>query len=50
MHCNAITVLKIDFVYKQSKNYLPQVYFKGVNTQMQKASTKACWAIQMMMC
>ena len=27
MYCNA-TVLKIDTVYKQSKNYHPQVYFE----------------------
>ena len=26
MHCNATTVLKIDSVYKQSKNYHPQVH------------------------
>ena len=26
MHCNATIVLKIDSVYKQGKNYLPQVY------------------------
>ena len=26
MHCNAMAVLKIDSVYKQGKNYLPQVY------------------------
>ena len=26
MHCNATTVLKIDSVYKQGKNYHPQAY------------------------
>ena len=26
MHCNAMVVLKIDSVYKQGKNYHPQVY------------------------
>ena len=26
MYCNAMAVLKIDFVYKQGKNYHPQVY------------------------
>ena len=26
MHCNAMTVLKIDSVYKQGKNYHPQIY------------------------
>ena len=26
MYCNATAVLKIDSVYKQSKNYHPQVY------------------------
>ena len=28
MHYNAIVVLKIDSVYKQDKNYHPQVYVK----------------------
>ena len=26
MYCNATAVLKIDFVYKQGKNYYPQTY------------------------
>ena len=26
MYCNATAVLKIDFVYRQGKNYHPQVY------------------------
>ena len=26
MHCNAMAVLKIDSVYKQGKNYHPQVF------------------------
>ena len=26
MYCNATAVLKIEFIYKQSKNYHPQVY------------------------
>ena len=26
MYCNATTVLKIDSVYKQDKNYHPQTY------------------------
>ena len=26
MYCNATAVLKIDSVYKQGKNYYPQVY------------------------
>ena len=26
MHCNATAVFKIDSVYKQGKNYHPQVY------------------------
>ena len=29
MYFNAKAVLKIDFVYKQSKNYHPQVYGEG---------------------
>ena len=28
MYCNATAVLKIDSVYKQGKNYNPQVYVK----------------------
>lgn len=28
MYCNAAIVLKIDFVYKQSKNYHPQIYIE----------------------
>ena len=28
MHYNASAVLKIDFVYKQGKNYHPQVYIE----------------------
>ena len=28
MHCNATAVLRVDFVYKQGKNYDPQVYFE----------------------
>ena len=28
MHCNATAVLKIDSVYRQSKNYHPQVYIE----------------------
>ena len=28
MYCNATAVLKIDSVYKQGKNYHPQVYVK----------------------
>ena len=30
MYCNATTVLKIESVYKQSKNYHPQVHVLGV--------------------
>ena len=29
MYCNAMTVLKIDSVYKQGKNYHPQIFVKG---------------------
>ena len=28
MYCNATAVLKVDSVYKQCKNFLPQVYFE----------------------
>ena len=41
MYCNATAVLKIDSVYKQSKNYHPQVYveeFKYKNAENQQCS------------
>ena len=41
MYCNATAVLKIDSVYKQSKNYHPQVYVeecKYTNAESQKCS------------
>ena len=41
MYCNATAMLKIDSVYKQSKNYHPQVYVESANTLMQKASNVA---------
>ena len=31
MYCNATAVLKIDFIYKQSKNYHPKVYVEEGN-------------------
>ena len=31
MYCDATVVLKIDSVYKQSKNYHPQVYVEQCN-------------------
>ena len=40
MHCNATTVLKIDSVYKQGKNYHSQL--NSVNTLMQKTSNAVC--------
>ena len=40
MHCNATTVLKIDSVYKQGKNYHPQL--NSVNTLMQKTNNAVC--------
>ena len=40
MDCNATTVLKIDSVYKQGKNYHPQL--NSVNTLMQKTSNAVC--------
>ena len=42
MHCNATAVLKIDSVYKQGKNYHPQVYVeecKYTDAENQKCST-----------
>ena len=41
MHCNATAVLKIDSVYKQGKNYHPQVYVeecKCTDTENQQCS------------
>ena len=41
MHCNATAVLKIDSVYKQGKNYHPQVYVeecKYTDAENQKCS------------
>ena len=41
MYCNATTVLKIDSVYKQGKNYHPQTYvedFKYTNAKKQQCS------------
>ena len=49
MHCNARAVLKIDSVYKQGKNYHPQVMLKSVNTPMQKTNNAACRVMMMMM-
>ena len=37
MYCNATAVLNVDFVYKQGKNYHPQVYVeecKYIDEQM----------------
>ena len=41
MHCNATAVLKFDSVYKQSKNYHPQVYVeecKYIDAENQQCS------------
>ena len=41
MHCNATAALKIGSVYKQSKNYHPQVYVeecKYTNAENQQCS------------
>ena len=41
MYCNGKIVLKIDSVYKQSKNYHPQVYVKEckkINAESQQCS------------
>ena len=45
MYCNATALLKIDFVYKQSKNYHPQVYdeqCKYTDTESQQCSKLSC--------
>ena len=49
MYCNATAVLKIDYVYKQGKNYHPQVECKSVNISMPKTNNVTCWAMMMMM-
>ena len=41
MYCNATAVLKIDSVFKQSKNYHPQVYVeecKYTNAESQQCN------------
>ena len=44
MYCNAMTVLKIDSVYKQGKNSHPQLYVDEC-----KYTNAACWVMMMMM-
>ena len=42
MYCNATAVLKINSIYKQSKNYHPQVYVevcKYTDAESQQCST-----------
>ena len=39
MYCNATAVLKIDSVYKQGKNYYPQVY---VECKYTNAESRQC--------
>ena len=37
VYCNATAVLKIDSVYKQGKNYHPQIYIEEyINTDVEK--------------
>ena len=41
MYCNTTAVLKVDSVYKQSKNYHPQVYLeecKYMDTKSQQCN------------
>ena len=41
VHCNATLVLKIDSIYKQGKNYHPEVYveeFKYIDPEIQQCS------------
>ena len=42
IYCNAKSVLKIDSVYKQGKNYHPRSMLKSVNTPMQKTNNVTC--------
>ena len=46
-YCNAMTVLKIDSVFKQSKNYHSQAYVKS-REYVQKTNNVTCWVIMMM--
>ena len=52
MHCNAAAVLKIDSVYKQGKNYHPEVYVeesKYTNEQNQQCNMLVMMMMMMMM-
>ena len=43
MYCNETAVLKIELVYKQSKNYHPQVYVeecKCIDAESQQSSMR----------
>ena len=42
MHCSETALLKIDSVYKQGKNYHPQVYVEECKYINQKTSNAAC--------
>ena len=42
MYCNATAVLKINSVYKESKNYHPPVYVEECKYTVQKASNVTC--------
>ena len=42
MYCNAAIVLKIDFVYKQSKNYHPQIYIHPQEYKHTDAEIQQC--------
>ena len=42
IYCNATAVLKIDSVYKQSKNIILRYMLKSVNTPMHKTDNVTC--------
>ena len=48
-YCNATAVLKIDYVYKQGKNYHPQTYVEECKyTDVEKKKDAVCWVMMMM--
>ena len=47
IHCNSTAVLKIDSVYKQGKNYHPQVYVE--ECKYPDAENQQCSMLMMMM-
>ena len=49
MHSNAAAVLKNSFIYKQGRNFHPEVYIVETKYSGAKSRCGACRVIQMMM-